>query len=121
MKKTNKITGIDFMFKPEFNETFIIVKEAGVEDVYSYQREDGSVWKSAYVTLWCKHNGNVRRAKMRFKVEKGITASELYKVACNSVATLMITETMTYTDAFKSIGYGIKDALNCELWGVKAA
>ena len=51
MKKINKITGIDFMFKPEFKNDFIIVKSVEVEDTYSYQYEDGSVWKRAAITL----------------------------------------------------------------------
>ena len=69
MKKINKITGIDFMFKPEFKNDFIIVKSVEVEDVYSYQHEDGSVWKHASVTLWCKWNNKVKRAKLYLDVK----------------------------------------------------
>lgn len=124
MKKINKITGIDFMFKPEFKNDFIIVKSAEVEDVCSFQHEDGSVWKHAAVTLWCKWNNQVKRAKLYLEVKKEtdhITAAELYRVACNSTNTLMITENMTYNDAFKAIAYGINDILNCKLTYVKAA
>lgn len=124
MKKTNKITGIDFMFKPEFKNDFIIVKSVEVKDTYSYQYEDGSVWKRAVITLWCKWNNQVKRAKLYLEVKKvdsHITAAELYRVACNATNTLMITENMTYNDAFKAIAYGIKDILDCNLTYVKAA
>lgn len=124
MKKTNKITGIDFMFKPEFKNDFIIVKSVEVEDAYSYQYEDGSVWKRAAITLWCKWNNQVKRAKLYLEVKKvdsHITAAELYRVACNATNSLMITENMTYNDAFKAIAYGIKDILDCNLAYVKVA
>ena len=124
MKKINKINGLDFLFKPEFKNDFIIVKSAEVEDIYSYQREDGSVWKSAAVTLWCKWHTQVKRAKLYLEVKKEadhITAAELYRVACNSVNTLMITENTSYNDAFKAIAHGIKDIIDCELTYVKAA
>lgn len=124
MKKTNKITGIDFMFNPEFKNDFIIVKSVEVEDAYSYQYEDGSVWKRAAITLWYKWNNQVKRAKLYLEVKKvdsHITAAELYRVACNATNTLMITENMTYNDAFKAIAYGIKDILDCNLTYVKVA
>lgn len=124
MKKINKITGIDFLFKPEFKNDFIIVKSVEVEDVHSYQHEDGSVWKHAAVTLWCKWHSQVKRVKLYFEVKKvgdHITAAELYRVACNATNTLMITENMSYNDAFKAIAYGIKDVLDCKLTYVKAA
>ena len=124
MKKINKITGIDFMFKPEFKNDFIIVKSVEVEDAYSFQRQDGSVWKHSVVILWCKWNNQVKRAKLYLEVKKAdshITAAELYRVACNATNTLMITENMTYNDAFKAIAYGIKDILDCNLTYVKVA
>lgn len=124
MKKINKITGIDFMFKPEFKNDYIIVKSTEVDDVCSFQCEDGSVWKRAVVTLWCKWNNQVKWAKLYLdvkKVDRHITASELYRVACNATNSLMITEDMTYSDAFKAIAYGIKDILDCKLTHVKAA
>lgn len=124
MKKINKITGIDFMFKPEFKNDYIIVKSTEVDDVCSFQCEDGSVWKHASVTLWCKWNNQVKRAKLYLdvkKVESHITAAELYMVACNATNSLMITEGMTYNDAFKAIAYGIKDILDCNLTYVKVA
>lgn len=124
MKKINKITGIDFMFKPEFKNDYIIVKSTEVDDVCSFQRQDGSVWKRAAVTLWCKWNNQVKRAKLYLEVKKvdsHITAAELYRVACNATNALMITENMTYNDAFKAIAYGIKDILDCNLTYVKAA
>lgn len=124
MKKINKITGIDFMFKPEFKNDYIIVKSTEVDDVCSFQCEDGSVWKRAAVTLWCKWNNQVKRAKLYLEVKKvdsHITAAELYRVACNATNALMITENMTYNDAFKAIAYGIKDILDCNLTHVKAA
>ena len=124
MKKINKITGIDFMFKPEFKNDFIIVKSVEVEDVYSFQRQDGSVWKHSVVMLWCKWNNQVKRAKLYLEVKEvdsHITAAELYRVACNATNSLMITENMTYNDAFKAIACGIKDILDCNLTRVKAA
>ena len=124
MKKINKITGIDFMFKPEFKNDYIIVKSTEVDDVCSFQHEDGSVWKHASVTLWCKWNNQVKRAKLYLdvkKVDSHITAAELYRVACNATNTLMITENMTYNDAFKAISCGIKDILDCNLTYVKVA
>lgn len=124
MKKTNKITGIDFLTKNEFKNDFIIVKSVEVEDAYSYQYEDGSVWKRAAITLWCKWNNQVKRAKLYLEVKKvdsHITAAELYRVACNATNTLMITENMTYNDAFKAISCGIKDILDCNLTYVKVA
>ena len=124
MKKTNKITGIDFMFKPEFKNDYIIVKSVEVEDAYSYQYEDGSVWKRAAITLWCKWNNQVKRAKLYLEVKKAdshITAAELYRIACNATNSLMITENMTYNDAFKAIACGIKDILDCNLTYVKVA
>ena len=124
MKKINKITGIDFMFKPEFKNDFIIVKSVEVEDVYSFQRQDGSVWKHSVVMLWCKWNNQVKRAKLYLEVKEvdsHITAAELYRVACNATNSLMITENMTYNDAFKAIACGIKDILDCNLTYVKAA
>ena len=124
MKKINKITGIDFMFKPEFKNDFIIVKSVEVEDVYSFQRQDGSVWKHSVVMLWCKWNNQVKRAKLYLEVKEidsDITAAELYRVACNATNSLMITENMTYNDAFKAIACGIKDILDCNLTHVKAA
>ena len=124
MKKINKINGIDFLTKDEFKNDFIIVKSAEVDDVCSFQREDGSVWKHAAVTLWCKWNNQVKRAKLYLEVKKvdsHITAAELYRVACNATNSLMITENMTYNDAFKAIAYGIKDILDCNLTYVKVA
>lgn len=124
MKKINKITGIDFMFKPEFKNDYIIVKSTEVDDVCSFQRQDGSVWEHATVMLWCKWNNQVKRAKLYLEVKEvdsHITASELYRVACNATNSLMITENMTYNDAFKAIAYGIKDILDCNLTYVKAA
>ena len=124
MKKTNKITGIDFMFKPEFKNDYIIDNSVEVEDVHSYQHEDGSVWKHAAVTLWCKWNNQVKRAKLYLdvkKVDSHITASELYRIACNVTNSLMITEHMTYSDAFKAIACGIKDIIDCNLTYIKAA
>lgn len=124
MKKINKINGIDFLTKDEFKNDFIIVKSVEVEDAYSYQYEDGSVWKHAAVTLWCKWNNQVKRAKLYLeikKVDSHITAAELYRVACNATNSLMITENMTYNDAFKAIAYGIKDILDCNLTYVKVA
>lgn len=124
MKKTNKITGIDFLFKPEFKNDFIIVKSAEVPDFYPWQDEDGSVWEIAAVTLWCKWNNQVKRAKLCLEVKKvgdHITAAELYRVACNATNTLMITENMSYNDAFKAIANGINDIIGCKLTYVKVA
>lgn len=124
MKKINKITGIDFMFKPEFKNDYIIVKSTEVDNVCSFQRQDGSVWKRATVTLWCKWHNQVKRAKLYLEVKKvdsHITAAELYRVACNATNSLMITENITYNDAFKAIANGIKDILDCNLTYVKVA
>lgn len=131
MKKINKITGIDFMFKPEFKNDYIIVKSTEVDDVCSFQCEDGSVLKQAAVTLWCKWNNQVKRFKLYFDVKEvgnHITASEMYRIACNATNSLMIAENMTYNDAFTAIANGIKaivnrieDVLDCNLTLMKAA
>lgn len=122
MKKTNKITGIDFMFKPEFKNTYIIVRSAEVEDSYSRQHDDGSAWAHASVTLWCKWHNQVKNAKLLFGVKETepITASELYMVASNVTNSLMVTENMSYNDAFKAIAYGINDAIGCKLYLMEA-
>ena len=131
MKKINKITGIDFLTKDEFKNNFIIVKSAEVDDVYSYQHEDGSIWKHAVVTLWFKNTHQVKRLKMYLDVKKAdnhITAAELYRIACNSNNPLMIPDKITYNDYMKAIANGImaisngiEDVLDCNFTLLKAA
>ena len=131
MKKTNKITGIDFLTKNEFKNGFIIVKSAEVDDVCSFQRQDGSVWKHSVVTLWFKTIPQVRRVKLYFDVKKvgdHITASEMYRIACNATNSLMIPDNIAYNDymkaianSIKSIIDGIEDVLDCNLTLMKAA
>ena len=131
MKKINKITGIDFMFKPEFKNDFIIIKSVEVEDVYSYQHEDESIWKHAVVTLWFKNTHQVKRLKMYLDVKEAdnhITAAELYRIACNSNKPLMIPDKITYNDYMKAIANGImaisngiEDVLDCNFTLLKAA
>ena len=131
MKKINKITGIDFLTKDEFKNDFIIVKSAEVDDVYSYQHEDGSIWKHAVVTLWFKKAQQVKRFKLYLDVKEAdnhITAAELYRIACNSTNSFMIPDKITYNDYMKAIANGImaiangiKDVLDCNFTLLKAA
>ena len=131
MKKINKINGIDFLAKDEFKNDFIIVKSAEVDDVCSFQRQDGSVWKHSVVTLWFKTIPQVRRVKLYFdvkKADKHITAAELYRIACNATNSLMIPDNIAYNDYMKAIANGIKsiidgieDVLDCNLTLMKSA
>ena len=131
MKKINKITGIDFLTKDEFKNDFIIVKSAEVKDVYSFQYDDGSIWKHAVVTLWFKNTHQIKRIKMYLEVEDAdnhITAAELYRIACNSNNPIMIPDKITYNDYMKAIANGImaisngiKDVLDCNFTCLKAA
>ena len=131
MKKINKITGIDFLTKNEFKNDFIIVKSAEVDDVCSFQRQDGSVWQHSVVTLWFKTIPQVRRVKLYFDVKEvgdHITASEMYRIACNATNSLMIPDNIAYNDYMKAIANGIKsiidgieDVLECNLTLMKSA
>lgn len=131
MKKINKITGIDFLTKNEFKNDFIIIKSAEIDDVCSFQRQDGSVWKHSVVTLWFKTIHQVKRVKLYFDVKKvgdHITASEMYRIACNATNPLMIPDNISYNEYMKAIANGIKaivngieDVLDCNLTLMKSA